>query len=62
MNRIAKLIVCVMMVAAILMGCGGNGAGGKKQLNVDERLQQIAQLDKGNQPDDNYGVWYEIFV
>lgn len=62
MNRITKLIVCVMMVAAILMGCGGNGAGGKKQLNVDERLQQIAQLDKGNQPDDNYGVWYEIFV
>lgn len=62
MNRIAKLILCLMMVAAILMGCGGNGTGGKKQLNVDERLQQIAQLDKGNQPDDNYGVWYEIFV
>ncbi len=59
-NRILKFI-CIVMGALLLCGCAPQSLDTQPtQPDVDEVLSQISQL--GSSPDDNYRVWYEIFV
>lgn len=67
MNRLVK-ILCLALAVVMLAGCtpaDSNGTTDPAQTTegtagLEERLAQIAQL--GESPDDNYRVWYEIFV
>lgn len=74
MKRSLKLLVCVLLLVATLVGCSGKGSDQPttapptvptgpvmpEKLTLDQKLAQIATL--GTSPDDNYRVWYEIFV
>ena len=56
------------MAAIMLVGCANGTAPGSTtskeegdgKMTTQDRLNQIAKL--GSSPDDNYRVWYEIFV
>lgn len=65
--KILKTILCTAMAALLLTGCVSGGETGTTGANTEkpasamqDRLDKIAQL--GQSPDDNYRVWYEIFV
>ena len=75
MNRLLKLLTCVLLLVAMLVGCSPKGSDQPtttapsteptgpvvpEKLTLDQKLAQIATL--GTSPDDNYRVWYEIFV
>ena len=68
MKRTARLI-CLLLVCAFLIGCTSNSdstapanAGAAYQ-NAEKTEQALAEITKlGTSPDDNYRVFYEIFV
>lgn len=66
MARVSKILLCLLLAAALLAGCGPAvsptepPATEPGKPTTEELLAQIAQL--GSSPDDNYRVWYEIFV
>ena len=53
MKSRVKALLCCVLVLALLSGCAST-------LSTEEKLENIAAL--GESPDDNYRVWYEIFV
>ena len=78
MNRMIKTLLCVVLAVLMLVGCSNvptttapattapettqpqTTVQPTPSLDVDARIEEISQL--GTRPDDNYGVWYEIFV
>ena len=52
-SRALKSLLCCVLVLALLSGCAST-------VSTGEKLEEIAQL--GESPDDNYRVFYEIFV
>ena len=76
MMRFAKSFLCLLLACVMLAGCGNvtstttgapettppttTAAPTEPVFDVDARIEEISQL--GSSPDDNYGVWYEIFV
>lgn len=77
MKRIAKTTLCFLLAAMMLVGCGNvapttttaaptttvpatTTTPPAPVFDVDARIEEISKL--GSSPDDNYGVWYEIFV
>ena len=73
MKKILSVILCVILCLSALAGCAGKtdsantapeNSGAANQSKGAEKteaaLAQIATL--GESPDDNYRVWYEIFV
>ncbi len=56
MKRIVSLILIFVLMITCFSGC----AEEKQPLDVQARLEQIQAL--GKSPEDNYRVWYEIFV
>lgn len=72
MKKYLSVILCVILCLHALAGCAGktdattapesSGAANQSKgaVKTEAALTQIAQL--GESPDDNYRVWYEIFV
>jgi len=72
MKKYLSVILCVILCLRALAGCAGktdattapedSGAANQSKgaVKTEAALTQIAQL--GESPDDNYRVWYEIFV
>lgn len=61
MIRTVSILLSILMIVSMLAGCTaapGDTNGSKP--TTDELIAQIHQL--GTSPDDNYRVWYEIFV
>jgi glycosidase len=71
MKRTARLI-CLLLVCAFLIGCAPQGDNsestapvttGAAYQNAEKTEQALAEISKlGTSPDDNYRVFYEIFV
>lgn len=62
MARHLRKLLCIVLVVFLLVGCTPTSPSSQYNSieKVEERLAQYAQL--GSSPDDNYRVWYEIFV
>lgn len=62
MKRNLKTLLCFVLVFVMLVGCTptSNPSDTEKGLTLEQRLAEYAKL--GSSPDDNYRVWYEIFV
>ena len=65
MMRITKIFLTTFLIASMIAGCAVapgdiTGATEPEKLTTDDIVAQINQL--GTSPDDNYRVWYEIFV
>ncbi|MBP3304778.1 MAG: alpha-amylase [Oscillospiraceae bacterium] len=65
MARSLRTFICLLLTAGLLAGCGGSGVSSGSETEaggstMDALLAEIAQL--GSSPDDNYRMWYEIFV
>ena len=71
MRRIGALLICVLLLFSLFAGCAGKKGtpstttaptqpAGPVELSLEEKLAHIATL--GSSPDDNYRVWYEMFV
>ena len=56
-GRKTKRLLSILLVVLLRAGCSASGKSAKK---TEAALDQIALL--GSSPDDNYRVWYEIFV
>ena len=56
MKKTLSLLLCLLMLAALLAGCGQDGASGGEYAVKDEALQSDFVVD------DNARVFYEIFV
>jgi len=67
MKRTARLI-CLLLVCLLLIGCSNTGStapdsSGAAYQNAEKTEQALAEIAKlGTSPDDNYRVFYEIFV
>ena len=68
MKRTARLI-CLLLVCVLLIGCTPNSEStapvntGAAYQNAEKTQQALAEIAKlGTSPDDNYRVFYEIFV
>ncbi len=75
MGSRAKCLLCLLLTLLILVGCGPQGGTENPTTAPDssgaaldsqgasETEQALAEIAKlGESPDDNYRVWYEIFV
>ena len=71
MAKSVKKLLCLMLalLMLVLAGCGGKTDGGStteptdpvdNTPSLEDRLEYYSSL--GSSPDDNYRVWYEIFV
>ena len=65
MIRTAKMLFSALLIASMFAGCAAapgdtTGATEPFKPTTDDIVAQISQL--GTSPDDNYRVWYEIFV
>ncbi len=75
MGSKAKCLLCLLMTLLILVGCGAQGTldnpttapdssgaalDSQELSKTEQALAEIVKL--GTSPDDNYRVWYEIFV
>ena len=64
MAKNLKTLLCFVLVIVMLVGCtptsNPDDPDTSKPLTLEERLAEYAKL--GSSPDDNYRVWYEIFV
>lgn len=69
MVRHLKMLLCFVLVFVTLVGCAPTSNSNTEPTqpveldpmeHLEQRLAQYAQL--GTSPDDNYRVWYEIFV
>ena len=64
MAKNLKTLLCIVLVLVMLVGCtptsNPEGPDTNKAPTLEERLAEYAKL--GSSPDDNYRVWYEIFV
>lgn len=55
MKKKVALLLAAVMLLGILTGCSDSGAS-----KTEKALEEIAAL--GSSPDDNYRVWYEVFL
>ena len=62
MARGLKTLLCFVLILVMLVGCTPTSTPdeGNKASALETRLAEYAKL--GSSPDDNYRVWYEIFV
>lgn len=72
MGSKAKCLLCLLLTILMLVGCGsqndpttapdssGAALDSQELSKTEQALAEIAQL--GTSPDDNYRVWYEVFV